>query len=426
MKTMEKIDPRMFITHPYITCPKCKREDSFGVLMITGSHYTRRCRECWFDETYKLPEIQKKIIYLDQFAISELMKVADKSIGKQEKLDPFWRILYDKLDSLVRMQLIICPNSNFQQEESLLYTYYQALKKMYEHFSYNTSFLDSSTIKRFQLVDIFQEINGIERNEGLSAKHVLDSRVFDWQDRFIISVNFDYPQKEIELAKEQRNKIFDGLAVVFQRWQGEKDKKFDDWYREEALSWGKAKITKYVERILRQRDYLQSGSEMTNDEMIASAFSEESSIISSLMVYAGNGLSTEEKIKKVLTFLLSEQATQAPFNKIGSLLWACLAHQAAHGGRKEPPNIGMGNDIEMISTLLPYCDAMLVDGEMYNLLNQGMVKKQLEMYKTNIYSIGKSYRDSFIGYLDDIYRNASKEHIDKLTEVYGKDCINYE
>ena len=69
-----RIDPRIFISNPYVTCPKCRKE-GFGVLMIDGRHYTRRCRECWHTENIDLPPIRKKIIYIDQFAISGMMKV---------------------------------------------------------------------------------------------------------------------------------------------------------------------------------------------------------------------------------------------------------------------------------------------------------------------------------------------------------------
>lgn len=30
------IDPRIFISEPYLACPSCKREGSFGVLMISA------------------------------------------------------------------------------------------------------------------------------------------------------------------------------------------------------------------------------------------------------------------------------------------------------------------------------------------------------------------------------------------------------
>lgn len=48
----------------------------------------RRCRDCWHKQDYHLPELRKKIIYLDQFVISNLMKL--KSL--QPKGMPVWRL----------------------------------------------------------------------------------------------------------------------------------------------------------------------------------------------------------------------------------------------------------------------------------------------------------------------------------------------
>jgi hypothetical protein len=38
------IDPREFISGPFRKCPKCGAEQ-FGVLMVSGNLYVRRCRE---------------------------------------------------------------------------------------------------------------------------------------------------------------------------------------------------------------------------------------------------------------------------------------------------------------------------------------------------------------------------------------------
>jgi hypothetical protein len=48
-------------------------------------------------------------------------------------------------------------------------------------------------------------------------------------------------------------------------------------------------------------------------------------------------------------------------------MFAAIAHRAANGQRK-PPNRGMANDIGVVSTLLPYCDAMFIDNGCLSLL----------------------------------------------------------
>lgn len=59
MRTI-KIDPKMFIGRPFTDCPKCKKGNCYGLLMVNPGSYSKRCRECWYSENYKLPPIEKK------------------------------------------------------------------------------------------------------------------------------------------------------------------------------------------------------------------------------------------------------------------------------------------------------------------------------------------------------------------------------
>ena len=93
MSDVRHFDPRMFIEKPFVGCPKCGQPE-YGVLDVRHHRYTRRCRACWHTDEYPLPPVLKKIVYLDQFAITNLMYVHTKA---EKRLDPFWRELYSKL-----------------------------------------------------------------------------------------------------------------------------------------------------------------------------------------------------------------------------------------------------------------------------------------------------------------------------------------
>ncbi len=145
-------DPRVFIRPPYITCPNCAAEEQFGVLMI-GWGYTRRCRECWFTERYDLPEIRKKVIYLDQMAISEMMKALNPASPAYERVDPFWRDLFEKLDVLKKFQAIVCPDSATHRAESAVAPDPEALRRMYELLAFGISFNDGPSIRNAQVAE---------------------------------------------------------------------------------------------------------------------------------------------------------------------------------------------------------------------------------------------------------------------------------
>ena len=155
--------------------------------MISGQGYTKRCKECWFTEGYDLPSLNKKVIYLDQFVISEMMKALKRREEGREP-DQFWLKLFEKLDRLTKLQLIICPDSNFHYEESLHYEF-EDHKQMYEHLSHGITFYDKATIERFQVEQAFRRFKGM-KVDPLTKEDVISSRINTWQDRLRISMNF--------------------------------------------------------------------------------------------------------------------------------------------------------------------------------------------------------------------------------------------
>jgi len=170
--------------------------------MICDHHYCRRCRECFFPRgggpaaRYPLPELDKKIIYVDQFAISNMMKALNPQTKPYQKrsLDEFWVKLFERLDSLCKLQLILCPDSGFHNKESLLSPYFEPLKRMYELLSHGVSFYSYETIKRFQICEHAKNwISGEREKElNLDVHSVVHGKINVWQDRLIISMNVQY------------------------------------------------------------------------------------------------------------------------------------------------------------------------------------------------------------------------------------------
>jgi hypothetical protein len=96
--SQEKFDPRDMISPPWRQCPACGK-DKVGVHFIDGSELMRRCRDCWHKRFYPLPKLRKQVIYLDQFVVSNLMKLDNSHVKGRERVaaEPFWRELRDLL-----------------------------------------------------------------------------------------------------------------------------------------------------------------------------------------------------------------------------------------------------------------------------------------------------------------------------------------
>jgi hypothetical protein len=96
-------------------------------------------------------------------------------------------------------------------------------------------------------------------------------------------------------------------------------------------------------------------------------------------------------------------------------MYASIAIKAA-GGQKKPPNQGMVTDIEVVSTLLPYCDAMFMDNGCRAIL-QDIPQSHRPEGVDRVYSMNR--KDEFLDYLRSIRASATPEHLELVNQVYG-------
>lgn len=396
------IDPKMFINPPFKTCPKCKKKE-FGVLMISNYQYTRRCRECRYDQTYKLPRLKKKIIYIDQFAISDMMKSINPKTGKLNKVDPFFKELYIKLDRLCKLQLIVCPESTIHFYESIVSGHYQALKRILKQLSNSISFYDPDTIKRFEVENNFLEWFGKKKAKPVDIHSITQDDINAWQDRFIIDVDLRGQDLNLpDALRKERDMISTELNNLFQEWQINKTKSFNDWFNNELESFGKAILQRYYRSIF-TFDISDNTVLMARiHEKLREKYDDEKTVLQKTNEYFFSG-----KIKEISYAIIS------------AALYAALAQQAS-SGRTKPLTQGMINDITVIATYAPYCDALFIDKECQHILNQGQVKAKYDL-SNKVFS--RNNKEALMKYLDTIEKSATKKHIDLVKEVYGDNWV---
>lgn len=412
-----EFDPKVFIRPPYWNCPKCSAEKSFGVLMICDQHYVRRCKECWYDSSYQLPRLNKKVIYVDQFAISNMMKILNpKTKANQKgKVDDYWRLLFSKLDRLCKLQLLICPDSTYHSEESLLSPFYQPLKRMYELLSHGVSFEDGSSIKKRQIYEHAKMWAG-GNNEELkpNIRNIVHGRINEWQERYILTVQSTVEQQWVDNLRDVREQSHQGLSTLFQRWQQETGKTFKYWFTEEIMSIGPSILNQYVQFCSKQQKVLMGQLEPTLGNLYPTFGVEVVKTVIDAFERAGL---TEDIDTKVVEYLNSPDLVSIPFFKISAMLYAALARKAA-SGQLRPPNQGTFYDFNIISVLLPYCDAMFIDNACHTYLTEVPLRDEIK-YGTTLFSLNN--KDEFLDYLDEIEKNASEEHVSKVAEVYGEE-----
>ncbi len=417
----------MFSHSPFINCPNCN-ETYFGISTINDNKYYRRCKLCDYPVnsqkscSFNLPPLTKKVIYLDQFVVSKFLFLLNKEMPqyqrlKEDKHYKFWFELYSKIDELVKMQLIICPESTSHSHESAMSDYYYLIKKIYERLSYNSSFKNFHDTKKHQTYKVATLWN---RNENFQryefcSKDIFHNYINKWHDKFY----FTFPRKYIADSKNEykstRDKESSILKNSFDRWKKEKNKTFYDWFNAEASSYGTTTISMYYNHLL-NLEKISNGKVKPTFENISGPLVVDI-FDAARLSFESDGLAKSESAIKSMHFFQSDAVKYIPFVRISSMLLASLARRA-NAGQKKYPTEGMFQDIHTLEIVTPYCDAIFIDNECNDLLNEKPLKTELN-YDTKIFSLKN--KDEFIEYLDIIKSSASQEHLNALEEVYGKD-----
>ena len=171
-------DPRDLIMGPYVLCPKCGLEQ-FSVLSIRDMRCTRRCRNCWHKADYNLPDIRKKIVYIDQFAVSNIMKVLSPNAKGHE------RAASEPHGKNFSRRWACCATFNWWCAQ----TRDKSLKRTYEHFSGGLSFRASEDIKRQQIARVAQcWLRKEPATFDFDAQQITHGRLHEWADRIYITV----------------------------------------------------------------------------------------------------------------------------------------------------------------------------------------------------------------------------------------------
>jgi hypothetical protein len=366
-------------------------KNEFGVLSIAGKQYTRSCCACGFMQTYPFwSELKKSVIYVDQFAISNMMKAIDVAAKAHNRAlaDPFWLTLFESLERICKLQLAICPESHQHRVESVVSRFYERLKRMNEQLSYGVTFDSHIQIEQQQTdVALLSWLEGKQPAYDFNPERVTSGGLDDWQGRLIVSVSSCYRPERVDAIRRDRDRHHAALAEWFEQCRARIQKSFQYAFN--------------IERDGCRDGLLRSGCGWIHD------------------VLKAHGVNDAEVGDQTLAFLNSDIFRDTPFNRISTRLFAMIAYRAANG-QKRPLGRGISNDIDVVSSLMPYCDAMFIDNECRGLLSN-IPKKYALGYTTRIFS--RSNGDEFLDYIKSIEAAADPTILREVRAVYGDDWL---
>jgi len=426
------ITRRDFISGPYRKCPngECSRDNTFGVFMnIEGAHaYTRECYVCGHQQNFPLPEIKKKIVYIDQFVVSNLVKLLDKTHPSHVKVksDSFWENLFIKLEKAYKSQAIICPDSFYHQDESLIGgVEFRSLKRLYEHFSSGKTLHPSVVIEQRQIAHHFEGwLQGEKVVFDLKSEDIaFDRNLHSWSVGLRVSVGGGPRPGQIDGLQKSNAATKEQLKNVWARWQTEKNISFIERVREETLGMGKGLITtakQFAEK--RQNVMMQIARgeqyEMNLDDFLPPMTND---VLESIVRVARTHGISEDQIPIIVVKYFNDidALLEIPQIRISSVMFAGWAHKAASGKKEAPKST---TDVQFIASYLPYCDAMFVDKESEEILTQFPKNTpghlRLREFPTKVFSLRK--KQAFLDYLDQVVDEVPPEQIAVLEDMDGK------
>ena len=411
-------DPRMLITGPFHSCAQCGQPE-LGTASIRDNVHARRCRNCSHNEEERLPALAKKLIYLDQMVLSGIAKELDPVWRKKtRRRDDFWLEAFDRIDRLVKLQLIVCPNSPIHEIESAFaHQYESVLRRLYKHLASGVGLRFPQQVLLTQLAEALEawftdrepDWNRIVR------KDVIRGDLDRWSDRLLLDVNMGHLAGEIESRRESRDRAHEALQQLWERWASQGQVSFEDRFQRERRGVAAAAFQSFMTHVQRWHE-ATTGIGASADPMRLMHPAWPVRLVSWLLnCLKERGVPEEDQLQRAADFLYSEQALSAPENHLGALLFAGLGRRAA-SGQKRVPSRGTPNDIKFISAYLPYCDAMFIDNEFAQLLSERPLASEVEDYPTRIFSTRS--RDDFLAYLATLEDDPT--HVQRVVRTYGE------
>lgn len=398
---------------PFKLCPKCSADNAVGTLWIGGTSLTRRCKNCGEKLYYDLPKLRKKVIYLDQNAISNIFNVSESKNPKIGNRDSFWRKISEFSRKIFLLQQAVFPLSDIHRDETLVYLHSEALNLNHEMLGGDVTFVDSETIVTAQTIDFLEKFFAGETSPSTNfdTEDAINGVKDAWISDLHITANMDFSvfAEQIRSDRDAIGPSYDGLV---KHWE-ERRPTFKEALRVELEGYG----------IENKRALQLVASELGNaiesgdlDAAIKSTSKRIYKQFTYLKIHIEqSGIPKTESSSKVFDFWSWKGNYELPHNKISSYLFAALARRISSGQRKKP-GVSIFNDFRAISTYGPYVDAMFLDNECANLLSEEPLKTELGLSSK---AFSTRTGDSYIIYLEEIEAKTPESTRVWANEIYG-------
>lgn len=394
----------MLVTRIIGDCPSCGGKNRFGNVSVYSNHVIRGCMSCDYSTTVRLPEIRKKIVYLDQFFFSRAFRGKDRRFVEAAQ----------RIRHISHLQLLVVPFSSIHEDETHQWRGYDGknkedLMKFIKATSRGHEFKPAYEIEHTQIIRAFQAfLLANSPNFKLEERDAIDGDIHEWDDYFRIDVGRYF--NDIELIRNLKSQTIEGLVSIFEGWR-QSTNTFDQDVALETQAAGKNYIDSYLKWVARVAggDY-----SALYDSPIMSM------VVQLIIDCIPEEIPPEEHMKQVFSFFASEYFAETPYQWLSARMFATFKKMVRLGAFSNREKAlerlsGFFYDVKHVAIYAPYCDAFIMDKSMANLVADPCVGLE-DRFRVKVFSLNNW--DQFFIWLDTLEKEMTKEHKAGLSVSY--------
>lgn len=394
----------MLVTRVLGDCPGCGGKNLFGNVSVRGDHVLRGCMSCEYSNTLWLPQVRKKIVYLDQFFFSTAFRAGEQRFVKAAQ----------RIRHLCDLQVLVVPFSSVHEDETHQWRGYggknkEDLMEFIKATSRGHEFAPAYDVERTQIIRAFQAfLAGRSPEFTLEERDVVEGDIHEWDDYFRIDVGRYIG--DIELMRDLKRQSIEELVDAFDGWR-KSTNTIDQDVALEIRAAGKGYLDAYFQYATRLAggDYTA----LFNSPII-------STVVQHMLYCLPKETQPEERLRQVTSFFISRYFAEIPYQWLSARMFATLkdmVKRGAYANREEAIQrlSGFFHDVKHIATYAPYCDAFIMDQPMAALVADPHVGLE-KRYGVRVYSLNTW--DGLLAWLDTVEAEMSDDHKAGLSAAY--------
>ena len=386
IRKMNLVDLETYLERP--ACPRCNAARTRAIDTKHGTHLMFQCPipKCQWTAFARLPDIRKKIIYLDTSIVSHMAR----AISRNDRKSP-WQQLHHVLRRATALEVIVCPGSLIVENEAEFSRSSTEIIRLSRELG-DPGLKHELEIRDQQILRVLDRFLAGEEPENkteLDPTVAFNRNVHAWLPVYNVTANTATPEGWIASRRDTKAIVRDELERIYKEY-ALSDVPFEDIWKAEASGYGRG-IVAEAKQCIRRRLALEPIPAHLNvlGIWIPNTFDTLINILQ-----GRSQLSYLDAAEKAEAFLMSDHVRLIPVASIKSKLHAGLA-MLCRGSSPRIPTRGDSFDIDHIASYAPYVDIMIADRFFADLCNQNHMRIG-EPYGTEIRRLGVNEVESFV------------------------------